>query len=123
MSCVRLPLVPQTHPTLEFRIMDSPTDRPIIGDFKSKPGNTPRVAAPAPAPVVAPTATPAPAPEGTPEEELTPVERYRQRLERVKISLVHALEIYDAVFDKGYYEEYVRIRSKRAVLRTRSYED
>jgi hypothetical protein len=56
-------------------------------------------------------------------EELTPAERYRKRLEEAKISFATATAIYDAVLDKGFYEEYVKIRSNRAVLRTRTYEE
>jgi len=98
------------------------TDKPMIGEFKSKPGNTPRVTAPPAAP---PSETPVPdAPAAAePVEELSAAERYRKRLADAKISLPKAHAVYDAVLDKGYYEEYVRIRTRRAVIRTRNYED
>jgi hypothetical protein len=104
--------------------------RPTIGDFRGVEQNKPR---------------PPPAPEQTTEEKeetakdeavvsaeamvadlefLTPVERYRARLKEMKIDLKDAEHIYDAVLANGFYEEYVRLRgNRRAVFRTRSYED
>ena len=133
------------------------SDRPLIGSFRSKPGNTPRgkpsnpTADRAERPASEPSETPvemrdAPgsliqtdrespqsdqAAEPTragqvPEtraEDLSPAERYRKRLADAKIPLDTALAIYDAVLEKGFYEEYVRIRTKRAVFRTRQYAD
>ena len=117
------------------------SERPVIGHFRSKPGNTPRANAPerpaAPSDekageVSSDAASAEPATPSmdlevrdteTPDSELTPVERYRKRLGAAKISLADAAAIYDAVLEKGYYEEYVRIRDHRAVFRTRQYED
>lgn len=103
--------------------------RPKIGEFRSAPGNAPRGSmAPSPASeeVAAPPVVETPEAKDTkPEAEIpkTPAEIYRERLERAKIDLNHAHTIYDSVLDKGFYEEYIRIRSKRAVFRTRSYDE
>jgi len=111
--------------------------RPTIGDFRGTEQNKPRP------PPVAESDAPkpqTPTEEGAgeetkvvaaeaekPKEEaefLTPVEVYRKRLEELKLPLKEAELIYDAVLTKGYYEEYVRLRgNRRAVLRTRMYED
>ena len=112
--------------------------RPVIGDFRSKPVNPPRGSMmPDFVNTPAPKAPPAPEPatadsdvkeaaediEKAFETELTLAEKYRKRLEEAKISLTVANAIYDAVLDKGFYEEYVRIRTNRAVFRTRTYDD
>lgn len=117
--------------------------RPIVGEFRSQENNKPR--APPPPPPVA-EVKPVPAPvdttanettetASTPEQVaqavlkdldlLTPAERYRERLKRMKIELKDAEIIYDGVLTKGYYEEYVRLRGEknRAVFRTRMYDD
>jgi hypothetical protein len=77
-----------------------------------------------------PVAEKAPPPPGLAEaltrdlDFLTPAERYRENLKRMKIDLKEAASIYDGVLSKGYYEEYVRLRGdQRAVFRTRMYED
>ena len=115
--------------------------RPTIGDFRGTEQNKPR-----PPPVAE---SDAPKPQ-TPTEEavgedtdpkltetvkevekmsddaafMTPAEMYRKRLADLKLSLKDAELIYDAVLSKGYYEEYVRLRgNRRAVFRTRMYED
>jgi hypothetical protein len=101
--------------------------RPTIGDFRGTEKNKPRPP---------PTETPAPVESSdTPEmvspdailkepDFLTPAERYRDNLKRMKIELKDAEAIYDGVLTKGYYEEYARIRGDhRAVFRTRMYED
>jgi hypothetical protein len=103
-----------------------PNPRPVIGEFRTTANNAPRGETPPP-PAPEPTSVQAPSQE-TPaapeaEAELSPVERYRKRLESAKITLQEASTIYDAVIDKGYYEEYVRVGSNRAVFRTRMYED
>jgi hypothetical protein len=116
-------------------------DRPLIADMRSKQGNTPRgsmvsasdvktadyAESKAGSPVAGASVSGEPradAPTSAAKEpELTPAERYRQRLESAKISLNEAHAIYDAVLDKGYYEEYVKIRDHRAVFRTRQYDD
>lgn len=108
--------------------------RPTIGDFRGSEQNKPR---PPPAPDTEEKAAPqkadvekAPAVEEVADptlpdlDFLTPAEKYRKRLEAMKIDLKEAEGIYDAVLSKGYYEEYVRFRgNRRAVFRTRSYED
>lgn len=53
----------------------------------------------------------------------TAAERYRRRLKLAGIAETEAMAIVDAVLTQGYYEEYVYIRTKRATLRTRLYED
>jgi hypothetical protein len=119
--------------------------RPTIGDFRSTENNKPRTS-PAQTPTVA---TPPPNTavsdnseekdvevELTPDEEkvkqaltddsdfLSPAEKYRENLKKMKIELKEAEAIYDGVLSKGYYEEYIRIRgNNRAVFRTRTYED
>lgn len=108
--------------------------RPTIGDFRGAEQNKPRP----------PPAQESEEKEDPPKEEpaktadavssaealianldfLTPVERYRERLKEMKIDIKDAENIYDAVLSKGYYEEYVRFRgNRRAVFRTRAYED
>lgn len=112
--------------------------RPTIGDFRGADDNKPR---PPPPPVETekaaalpteetPAPEKAPAPPGLAEaltrdlDFLTPAERYRENLKRLKIDLKEAAAIYDGVLSKGYYEEYVRLRGdQRAVFRTRMYED
>lgn len=109
----------------------------VIGDFRTTSSNAARTAvSPAadtqeqPAETVeatAPEPTLAPDKRTVGEDDdwasLSPAERYRRRLERAGISLTQAEGIFDAVLMKGYYEEYVRIRSQRAVFRTRKYDD
>lgn len=110
--------------------------RPVIGEFRSTPNNAPRTEAPKSsfaAPPVEKPAMPEKVEAKEPEqdiadaanvpEELTPAERYRRRLEASKITLDEATTIFDAVLEKGFYEEYVNIRGQRAVFRTRTYED
>jgi hypothetical protein len=109
------------------------SDRPTIGDFRSVPANSPRgsmitsetpPAQEAPAAPEEKTEEVSLAEAAVPEpEKLTPAERYRARLAEAKISFPVATAIYDAILDKGYYEEYVKIRAHRAVFRTRSYEE
>lgn len=120
-------------------------DRPLIADLRTRAGNIPRGSMVNPADFINEAAAPPPrqaeppeaeepgppirnvdakdAPEKTEPkpEDLSPAERYRKRLEQAKISLADATAVYDAILDKDYYEEYVRIRNRRAVLRTRSY--
>lgn len=110
--------------------MADPNSRPRIGDFRSKPDNAPRKT-PEPAPEApaekaekvedAPVEAAA-APEKS-EEEMTPKERYAKRLKDADIPLHIAQAIFDAVVSKGYYEEYVKVGSSRATLRTRLYDD
>jgi hypothetical protein len=57
------------------------------------------------------------------EDELTPAEAYRKRLERADISLEEASRVFDDMISKGYYEKRVTIKSREAVFRTRTYED
>lgn len=106
------------------------TNRPRIGDFRSKPENAPRVTAPAapaepksppPSTTTPETPTSEEAPTTTPEE--SPKDRYRKRLEEAKISWAEAASIYDAVIEKGYYQEFVKVGQHRAVFRTRLYDD
>jgi hypothetical protein len=112
--------------------------RPTIGDFRGAEDNKPRPPPPPAEPEKAgepPTeetsvAEKAPPPPGLAEaltrdlDFLTPAERYRENLKRMKIDLKEAASIYDGVLSKGYYEEYVRLRGdQRAVFRTRMYED
>lgn len=122
------------------------TNRPPVGNFRSTPGNAPRQSAeksaaaaptpPAPEPVTptlipasmsrpaAPPEAPRAPPEAEePEVELTPRERYEQRLADANISRSMANAIFDAVMSKDYYEEYVQVGSNRAVFRTRMYDD
>jgi hypothetical protein len=120
------------------------SERPLIGDFRSKPGNQPRGSMIS-AETLGATVPPAPAPPtsnhsdqetlevkpeptlaeevGKEEEVLSPGERYRNRLKQAGITLEEAASIYDAILDKGYYEEFIKIRKHRAVFRTRSYEE
>jgi len=108
--------------------------RPTIGDFRGADQNKPRPP-PTPEPeekeespkaeevkaADAPAEAAAPLPD---QDFLTPAEKYRERLKLMKIDLKEAEGIYDAVLSKGYYEEYVRLHgNRRAVLRTRAYED
>lgn len=110
--------------------------RPTIGDFRGSEQNKPRP--PPPAEPVTPAAAPATevsaaAASTVPGIEealakdldfLTPAERYRDNLKRMKIELKEAEAIYDGVLAKGFYEEYIRLRGdQRAVFRTRMYED
>lgn len=111
-----------------------PADRPRIGDFRSPPENAPRTTAAVPesakAPPPAPAAKPKPAEdadepaseEPTPPE-LTAKERYLKRLEEAKIGRDTAAAIYDAIIEKGYYEEFVTIGKHKAIFRTRVYDD
>ncbi len=46
-----------------------------------------------------------------------------KRLEEAEIPLEIAASIFDAVLEKGYYEEYVSVGKQKAVFRTRQYED
>jgi hypothetical protein len=107
--------------------------RPTIGDFRGAEQNKPR---PPPPPEPGEKEEEAETPEAPKEAEatagtalpdldfLTPAEKYRERLKGMKIDLKEAEGIYDAVLSKGYYEEYVRLRgNRRAVFRTRAYED
>jgi len=110
--------------------------RPTIGDFRGPARNSIRSPPPPAAPAAsAQTATDS-ATEGSPENSfnleaalqdtdfLTPAESYRARLKEMKVELVDAQTIYDAVLSKGFYEEYVRLRGDhRAVFRTRMYDD
>ena len=107
--------------------------RPTIGDFRGAEQNKPRP----PPPPEPEEKEDAPKAEASKEEEapvatapsadldfLTPAEKYRERLKSMKIDLKEAEGIYDAVLSKGFYEEYVRLRgNRRAVFRTRAYED
>lgn len=104
---------------------DPSPNRPRIGDFRSKPDNAPRVTAPAPAPAPTPAPSDAekPAETDAPPETVTPRDLYRKRLAEAKISLTDAAAIYDAVIEKGYYQEFVKIGSHKAILRTRLYDD
>lgn len=107
-------------------------ERPRVGDFRSASENAPRTTpAPSPAPEGAkPPPTP-PADDAAADEEptdkkpveLTPKERYLKRLEEAKIPRDTAFSIYDAVIEKGYYEEYVTVGKHKAVFRTRLYDD
>ncbi|MBA2706815.1 MAG: hypothetical protein H0U59_03305 [Gemmatimonadaceae bacterium] len=105
------------------------SERPVIGDFRSKSDNAVRQTAATPATPAAVTtpATPAPATDATksdaPEVPLTPKERYEQLLVEEQIPRHIANAIFDAVMEKGYYEEYASIGKHRVVLRTRLYED
>lgn len=108
-------------------MVEQPT-RPRIGDFRSKPDNAPRktpsVEAPQAVQQEEPDDKPADAPEAAKNEaDMTPRERYLKRLKDAEIPLATAQNIYDAVISKGYYEEYVKVGSGRAVLRTRTYDD
>lgn len=107
--------------------------RPTIGDFRGAEQNKPR---PPPPPEVEEKEDPPKAEEVKAADTLaaeallpdldflTPAEKYRERLKSMKIDLKEAGLIYDAVLSKGYHEEYVRLRgNRRAVFRTRSYED
>jgi len=107
--------------------------RPTIGDFRGAEQNKPRPPPP-PEPVEKEEEVKADAAEApaevpveakTPDQDfLTPAEKYRERLKGMSIDLKEAEGIYDAVLSKGYYEEYIRLRgNRRAVLRTRAYED
>ena len=110
-------------------------NRPRVGDFRSPPGNEPRTSPPAESPktksaetTLAPPAPATPEPDETPEAEkppaeLTAKERYLKRLEENKIPRETAAAIYDAVIEKGYYEEYITIGKHKAVFRTRLYDD
>ena len=107
--------------------------RPTIGDFRGTEQNKPRP----PPPQEPEDKAPLKKEEEGPKEEnlekegalgdldfLTPAERYRERLKILKIEIKEAESVYDAVLSKGYYEEYVRFRgNRRAVFRTRAYED
>lgn len=105
-------------------------NRTTIGDFRSAPNNQPRKVEEAPEPVKQPdTVEPAAVKTETttPDEappQLTPGEAYIERLKDAEMTLRDAMIIYDAVLEKGYFEEYIRIRGdNRAVFRTRTYED
>lgn len=105
------------------------TTKPVIGDFRSTPDNKPRVEAPAEIPEP-PAVTDADVSEVVKElqeeADRTPVERYRARLKAAGVTLDEAEGIFDAVFTKGYYEEYVKLgrgQSRRGVFRTRQHED
>ena len=94
------------------------TDRPTIGNLRSKPGNEPRE----------PTKLETKAPETPIPEERevtkTPAEEYRDRLKASDISLEDATQIFDDVMDKGYHEVSVKLgRFGRAVFHTRQYSD
>lgn len=106
------------------------TNRPRIGDFRTPPENSPRKTA-VPASAVTDTVVPAPqadapAPDpetATPSVDDTPRGRYRRRLAEAAIPWAEAMAIYDAVIEKGYYEEFVKVGQHKAVLRTRLYDD
>lgn len=99
------------------------TSRPRIGDFRSKPENAPRTTTVTPAePPPTASATDASTVPPAPVED-TPKERYRKRLEEAKISWSEAAAIYDAVIEKGYYQEFVKVGQHKAVFRTRLYDD
>lgn len=70
---------------------------------------------------------PAPTPEtpeaATDDEKLSPAERYEKMLARNEIDRNYASGVVDAILSKGYFEEYVHIRGKRATFRTRTYDD
>ena len=99
------------------------SDRPVIGEFRSKTENKPREELKAP---VAPVAT---AMGETKKEEektipVTPVELYQARLKEAGIPLEQARIIYDELLTKGYHEETIMLRKGiRAVFRTRQYDD
>ena len=90
-----------------------------IGDFKGG-SSTPRATAPVETPV-----PPAAAAEAAVVADAvkTPAERYNERLKDVGISKEEAAAIFDEVLTKGYYQETVSIRGRKAILRTRTYED
>lgn len=112
--------------------------RPTVGDFRGTDQNKPRL--PPQPPPESTSVPPSSVEEAVPEDPtspeaiavavvkdldlLTPAERYREQLKRMKIDLKDAEAIYDGVLTKGYYEEYVRLRgNQRAVFRTRMYDD
>jgi hypothetical protein len=98
------------------------TDRPTIGNLRSKPGNEPRI-----------NPEPVKAEESIVEEKetkvenetkLTPAEQYRERLKASEIPFEEAAQIYDDVMSKGYHESIVRLgKTGRAVFHTRGYDD
>ncbi len=57
------------------------------------------------------------------EENLTPAEAYRARLEKADIPFQEAAKVFDEMISKGYYEKRILIKGREAVLRTRTYED
>jgi len=102
-----------------------------IGNFRGIPHNSERtVGVPSPsavevtAEVERQQATQQPTEdEEVPWEKLSPGERWERLIKEAGIDRAEAIGILDAVLDKGYYEEYVYLRGKRARLRTRTYED
>lgn len=108
-------------------------NRPPIGSFRGVPDNKPRTTAPSVPPTFGAGSPPEPPRASETKEQstttpsvpktLTPGEQYLARLDDAGITKQEAEGIYDAVLSKGYYEEYVRIRGNKAVLRTRQYED
>lgn len=111
------------------------TTRTTIGDFRSgqkgeaRRGSTAAEESGGGAESAAPESVPATtvqvtSGEGAATTVITAGEEYLERLKEAKITLQEAMAIYDAVLTKGYYEEYVRLRgNRRAVFRTRQYED
>jgi len=82
-----------------------------VGDFKPTPKSEERRDGGKPADEMAPAA------------ELSVAEKYAARLAEAGISQEEANAVFDDVMTKGYYQETVYIRGRKAVLRTRSYDD
>ena len=89
-----------------------------VGDFKSS-GNAEARKTREAKPKAAPEAT-APAEA---DVKKTQVEIYKERLESAGITASEANAIFDDVINKGYYQETASIRGRKAIFRTRSYED
>lgn len=95
-----------------------------VGDFRTPDVVEPRRDGPAtPAPTPSPAVTAAPAEVEAAAVPKTPAELYAQRLEDAGISRKEAGDIFDDVLTKGFYQEVVNIKGRKAVLRTRAYED
>lgn len=93
-----------------------------VGDFRTPATAEPRrevSATPAPTPAVDVPVGDAP-PAETPK---TPAEVYAERLKDAGISRQEASDIFDDVLTKGYYQETITIKGRRAILRTRTYDD
>ena len=102
------------------------TDRPTIGDFRSKSDNKPRETVEPPAPVKT-----VETPEEAKSEEklekeipLSVAELYQARLKEAGMTLEEARVIYDAILMNGYYEEIITLKKGvRAIFRSRQYDD
>lgn len=102
----------------------SNSPRAPVPDDPAEAVSTPDPApAPAPAPAAPPPAAPAPEAQVDDYDSLSQGERWERRLKESDIDRAQALGIIDAIFDKGYYEEYVYVRGRRAVFRTRKHRD